>query len=154
MNENIFLNSDIVNRKAEYFLKLMDAWQKSMHFCLPPASRNYLNFYLVFKVLDYIQRAYLYYFLLIFELFLKKQPSEVFCKNFIIEKLQHWCFPVKCAKYLKIPILENICERLLLLLSSKEKNLDPRVFRLSTLPIFTLHKNELRWCRTWDLFGP
>ena len=115
-----------------------------MHFCLPPASRNYLNFYLVFKVLDYIQRAYL---LLIFELFLKKQPLEVFYKNFIKEKLQHCCFPVKSAKYLKIPILENICERLLLLLSSKEKNLDPLVFRLSTLPIFTLHKNELRWCR-------
>ena len=86
INENIFLNSDIVNRKAEYFLKLMDAWQKSMHSFLPHASRNYLNFYLVFKVLDYIQRAYL---LLIFELFLKKQPLEVFCKNFIKEKLQH-----------------------------------------------------------------
>ena len=36
--------------------------------------------------------------------------------NFITMKLQHRCFPVKFAKLLRIPILKNICERLLLYL--------------------------------------
>ena len=27
-------------------------------------------------------------------------------------RLQHWCFPVNFAKFLKAPILKNICERL------------------------------------------
>ena len=34
--------------------------------------------------------------------------------NFIKKKLQHRCFPVIIAKFLRIPILRNICERLLL----------------------------------------
>ena len=34
--------------------------------------------------------------------------------NFIRKKLQHRCFPVKFAEVLRIPILKNICERLLL----------------------------------------
>ena len=34
--------------------------------------------------------------------------------NFIKKRLQHRCFPVKFAKVLRTPILENICERLLL----------------------------------------
>ena len=33
--------------------------------------------------------------------------------NFIKKRLQHMCFPVKCAKFLNAPILKNICERLL-----------------------------------------
>ena len=74
-----------------------------------------------------------------------KQPPEVFCKKmcslkvckyhrkipvlgpvfkscrtwslkFFTKKLQHRCFPVKFAKLLRIPILKNICERLLLYL--------------------------------------
>ena len=36
--------------------------------------------------------------------------------NFIKKRLQHRCFPVKCAKFLRIPpILKNIYERLLLI---------------------------------------
>ena len=35
--------------------------------------------------------------------------------NFIKRRLQHRCFPVKFAKILRTPILENICERLLLI---------------------------------------
>ena len=35
--------------------------------------------------------------------------------NFIEKILQHWCFPMKFAKFLRTPILKNICERLLLL---------------------------------------
>ena len=34
--------------------------------------------------------------------------------NFIEKKLQHRCFPVIITKFLRIPILKNICERLLL----------------------------------------
>ena len=34
--------------------------------------------------------------------------------NFIKKKLQHWCFPVKFAKFLRTSILKNICERLIL----------------------------------------
>ena len=32
--------------------------------------------------------------------------------NFILEKLQHKCFPVKFEKFLRMPILKNICKRL------------------------------------------
>ena len=73
---------------------------------------------------------------------LQKQPSELFCKkniflkirkfhrkttvleslfnkvaglcSFIKKRLQHRCFPVKFTKPLRLPILKNICERLLL----------------------------------------
>ena len=34
--------------------------------------------------------------------------------NFIKKKLQHRCFPVKFTNFLRIPILKNNCERLLL----------------------------------------
>ena len=34
--------------------------------------------------------------------------------NFIKKRLQHKCFPVKFAKFLRTPILKNIYERLLL----------------------------------------
>ena len=34
--------------------------------------------------------------------------------NSIKKTLQHRCFPVIIAKFLRIPILKNICERLLL----------------------------------------
>ena len=37
--------------------------------------------------------------------------------NFIKKILQHWCFPMKFAKFLRTPILKNICERLLLFVS-------------------------------------
>ena len=50
------------------------------------------------------------------------------CHQFAEEKrLQHRCFPVKFAKFLKTPFLKNVCERLLLSFISiahqlKEKN--------------------------------
>ena len=34
--------------------------------------------------------------------------------NFIKKRLQHRCFPVNITKFLRIPILKNICQRLLL----------------------------------------
>ena len=75
-------------------------------------------------------------------LILQKQPPEVFCKKrcsyfaiftgkhlcwslFFIKlqafrpkkKLQYKCFPMNIAKFLRTPILKNICERLLLFVS-------------------------------------
>ena len=70
----------------------------------------------------------------------QKQPPEMFCKkrcslkvcefhrktpvlelcwkiwacNLIKKKLQYGCFPLKFAKFLRTPILNNICQRLLL----------------------------------------
>ena len=38
---------------------------------------------------------------------------SLFC-NFIKKRLQHRCFPVNIAKFLRTFILKNICERLLL----------------------------------------
>ena len=63
---------------------------------------------------------------------LQKKPHEVFYKeaalsnfaiftgkhlmacNYIKKRVQHKCFPVSIAKYLRTPILKIICERLLL----------------------------------------
>ena len=36
-----------------------------------------------------------------------------FVKNFVEKRLQHNCFPVKFGKFLRTPILKNVCERLL-----------------------------------------
>ena len=65
---------------------------------------------------------------------IKKQPPEVFCKKSFLKnlefsrestcvgtslffqlykmRLQHRCFLVKFSKFLRTPILKNICERL------------------------------------------
>ena len=48
-------------------------------------------------------------------LFLIKLQAQT-C-NFVKKRLQHRYFPVKFAKFLRTPILKNICERLLLNLS-------------------------------------
>ena len=68
------------------------------------------------------------------EFLCKKRCSEKYCKfhrktpvleslfnnvagpqacNFIKKILQYWCFPIKFAKFLRTPILRNICERLI-----------------------------------------
>ena len=62
------------------------------------------------------------------------QPS-----NFNKERLQHRCFPVNIANFLKTPILKNICEWLLLLIVifSQENNYMQRCF---DLPEPKLHK--------------
>ena len=43
-----------------------------------------------------------------------KQVTGLQVYNFIKKRLQHRCFPVNIAKFLRTPILKNICERLLL----------------------------------------
>ena len=59
--------------------------------------------------------------------------------NFIKERLQHRCFPVNNAKFLRTPILKSICERLLLLIVifSQENN---RIQRCLDMPEPKLHK--------------
>ena len=49
----------------------------------------------------------------VLESLLNKAADLQVC-NFIKKKLQHRYFPVIIAKFLRIPILKNICERLLL----------------------------------------
>ena len=75
----------------------------------------------------------------------QNEPTEVFYKKavlkyfaiftgkhlcwslkFIKMRLQHRCFPVNIAKFLRAPILKNICERLLL-----------------------NDKNSLTWIKSW-----
>ena len=43
--------------------------------------------------------------------------------SFITKRLQHGCFPVRLAKFLRTSILKNICERLLLKFSTLQKKL-------------------------------
>ena len=91
----------------------------------------------------------------------QKWPPEVFCKKGILKKLQiskktpllesllnkvaglqvcnftkkrlhHRCHPVKFVKYLRIPILKNICERLLLQFLSHGSEFITYVMDLST----------------------
>ena len=50
-------------------------------------------------------------------LFLIKLQTQ--SSNFIKKRLQDWCFSVKFATFLRTSILENICERLLLFVSSQ-----------------------------------
>ena len=51
-----------------------------------------------------------------FRKFHRKTPVlDAKAYNTIEKRLQHWCFPVRFAKFLGTPILKNICERLLLM---------------------------------------
>ena len=43
-----------------------------------------------------------------------KKAAGLKACNFIEKRLQHKCFPVKFAKFLKTTILKNICEQLIL----------------------------------------
>ena len=74
--------------------------------------------------------------------------------NFIKKRLQHMCFAVNIAKFLRAPILKNICERLLLYntfqrLSSVCKssiNLSVSESLSFLLATFWYHMNWFVWC--------
>ena len=51
--------------------------------------------------------------------------NKVSFKKFIKKRLQNNCFPVNIAKLLRTSILDNICERQLLLLSTRSKYHQP-----------------------------
>ena len=53
---------------------------------------------------------------LVFELLFNNVAGSQ-ASNFIKNRLQYWNFPVKIAKFLEIPILKNICEKLPLFVS-------------------------------------
>ena len=57
---------------------------------------------------------------LVFESLFNKSASLQVC-NFVKKRLRHKCFHLKFVKFLRTPILKNICERLLLKLSQTEK---------------------------------
>ena len=49
--------------------------------------------------------------------------------NFIKKRLQHRCFPMNIAKFLKTTILKNICERLLLKVTFYRCNQNTKKFK-------------------------
>ena len=55
-------------------------------------------------------------------------------KETIKKRVQHRCFPVKFAKFLRTPTLKNICERLLVKTSTETKHqyFRPKLFSLNT----------------------
>ena len=63
--------------------------------------------------------------------------------NFIKKRLQHKRFPVKFVKYLRTPILKNICERLLLHQSYQTSVME--LFREKSFLIFT-REDPYHWC--------
>ena len=58
----------------------------------------------------------------VLESFFNKATDLRAC-SFIKKRLQHGCFPVKFAKFLRTSILKNICERLLLKISTLQKTI-------------------------------
>ena len=56
--------------------------------------------------------------------------------NFIKISLRHRCFPAKFAKFLRKPILKNICERLLLLAALP---LPPTLLETGCVSVIQLH---------------
>ena len=81
---------------------------------------------------------------LFWSLFLIKFQGQA-C-NFIKKRLQHRCFPAKFAKFLRTPILENICERLLLNLSGMLRSSMKQFQRNIQMekPIFKMAKSITR----------
>ena len=88
----------------------------------------------------------------------KGQRFPLTACNFIKKRLQHRCFPVNVAKFLRTSILKNICERLLLkfisamlkwnikVISKNRLNLNPDVFAWSY--IFKFRWKFLVRCKT------
>ena len=63
------------------------------------------------------------------------QNFTLFTGKHVCWRLQHTCFPVNIAKFLRTPILKNICERLLLLPK-------PWLYRFLALYSFKLIKHS------------
>ena len=57
--------------------------------------------------------------------FLLKLQAEDFYNK---KRLQHWCFPVKCVKFIRTLILKNICKRLniSIIVKLEKKNIIPK----------------------------
>ena len=57
--------------------------------------------------------------------FLLRLQAEDFYNK---KRLQHWCFPVKCVKFIRTLILKNICKRLniSIIVKLEKKNIIPK----------------------------
>ena len=109
--------------------------------------------------------------------YLQEQPSEVFCKKscpktfrnihrkiplglqdccFIKKRLQHRCFPVNIANFLRTAILKNIWERLLLHLTDFSEQLVFRetIFQNSFLKVSSLKLSYFSSHSQIKLFNP
>ena len=66
--------------------------------------------------------------------------------KFIKKRLQQRCFPVKFTKFLKMRILKNICERLLLKISTSMREIIPEFFY--PIVLVSLYKSSSAAVRT------
>ena len=66
--------------------------------------------------------------------------------SFIKKRLQHRCFPVKLKKFLRTSILKNICDRMLLKISTLQKNLFIHFFhKIMTFTIIAITFEALKF---------
>ena len=82
----------------------------------------------------------LFYWYLILNICIRpvKKSCSIETYNFIRNRLQHRCFPVTFAKYLKTPILYNISERRIYLYEN--------VYHMEFLVTVYMAKRCLPWC--------
>ena len=80
--------------------------------------------------------------------------------NLIKKRLEHKCFPVKFTNFLRTPILNNICKRLLLNISNiclkDQLKLDVLIYHSSGTPCndYNGYCDILNKCRDVDAEGP
>ena len=69
---------------------------------------------------------------------------------FIKKRLQHRCFAVNIAKFLRTPVLKNVCKRLLLILNwwsrhqSRNQNLDRLFYNVCKNCFFFFQKHDIQ----------
>ena len=90
--------------------------------------------------------------LTVFKLFFEQEIIYMKACNFIKKRLQRRCFPVKFAKFLRTPILKNICERLLLVLITPFFNVSKILWRALCIILEALSK-DMKNRRTQFFYG-
>ena len=84
-------------------------------------------------------------------------------ENIIKKRLQHRCFPVKFAKFLRTPILKNIYERLLFFVHDKvlvigfyvqiEDNNAQATFLTGKAMVEVTNKDHIAVCEIWSKYN-
>ena len=69
--------------------------------------------------------------------------------NFIKKRLKERCFPVKFTKFLRTPILKNICERLLLTMELFLNKDIRQLSWLSNILVLTKLKRKMHYPFKW-----
>ena len=99
----------LCNVLYKFLIKIESTWRRKIKeqapqltllYCGRTFRRSYLN------ILQYPQE------IPVLESLFKK-VAGLKARNFIKKRHQHRCFPVNIAKFLRVPISKNICERLL-----------------------------------------